>query len=332
MCVWHCPQITRAFLDLAWVSPGTGVGGLRLWRRGLIAGSGAGTLSAVETLISQRYDTPLLPLRHDPYPKPDLLLADLLPYSWALVDSAPADTVNGALLRGVLRVGTFEPEYAPLNSMHVQATAAVAADATAVLAGKQQFSAVSDVSTAPGSGGSPTLEVSFFHTVYADSPLSTLVSLQMPLQVYFDRIEEISPHVSVVLYDASGHSWRSVNPGCAMAEASNVLDGLAAVGQGSTWRVVVGQCPRFTAEFVAASPKQDTVWVYVGIIALSTVMAMCISALALYMSERGARLRIATTKHDESTRAHKWVVGYGKVFVFTVHAHLSRRPVSFHPL
>ena len=64
--------------------------------------------------------------------------------------------------------------------------------------------------------------------------------------------------------------------------------------------------------FVSNSPKASTVWLYVGMIALSTLMTTATSALALYLMERGARMRIADAKHEESTRSHKWIIGYGE--------------------
>ena len=202
--------------------------------------------------------------------------------------------------------------------LHEQ-SAAANSNASDIEASKRQFVVASNAFTDAvfHNEGQGTNVVTIASTVNSPDPLSTILTITVELQPYYDSIAALSPHVVVALHDPSGKASVVPNAPCALAESTNTISTNVSIA-GSTWRVQVGQCPQFTDDFVATSPKTKTVWLYVGMIALSTCMAIGGSALALYLMKRGARMRIADAKHEESTRAHKWIIGYGTVCFSTM--------------
>jgi hypothetical protein len=121
-----------------------------------------------------------------------------------------------------------------------------------------------------------------------------------------------SPHVVVTITDHLGTTDTSRLSGCARQEALQILTNKFNITQTRRqWSVEIGQCPRYTTEYVSASSKSLMVWVYVAIICLGALLIAGAIVFSVHVNEKDVKLRIAMATHSESTRAHRWIIGYG---------------------
>ena len=96
-----------------------------------------------------------------------------------------------------------------------------------------------------------------------------------------------------------------------MSQADFVMSTTVDVSPTQQWRVDIGQCPQFAVVYATTSPSRYLVWVYIGIVTLTA--GLCIAGVMFLarLHEKDINLRVAIAKHEESTRAHRWIIGYG---------------------
>ena len=103
-----------------------------------------------------------------------------------------------------------------------------------------------------------------------------------------------------------------VQSACQLNVADSVLTQVADVSPTQQWIVQIGQCPQYTSEQVNNSSSRNTVWIYIAIVIVGALAAEAGVLFSVYLHEKDTTLRIAIAKHEESTRAHRWIIGYGE--------------------
>ena len=96
-----------------------------------------------------------------------------------------------------------------------------------------------------------------------------------------------------------------------MDQSDSVLTNVVSVTQSQQWTVQIGQCPQFTSHYIATSSSRNSVWIYIAVIIVGGVVAMVAVVLSVFSHEKDTNLRIAIAQHEESSRAHRWIIGYG---------------------
>ena len=223
-------------------------------------------------------------------------------YTWALLDTAPSSLL-GDKLAGTVRLESTV-EHAVLRGLNLTVTSEGATPAAQFI--------VAARSSDPLASGAWIQPLTFLATVFPGDPMATLLSMPFDLQVYFDGITALSPHVLPVVFDPSGAAILPQQPACELAEAEDAVEDVVPVTSAAHWRVVVGQCPQYAAAFRAASSKSTAAWVYVGSIAASVMTMMFVSALTRVSWER-QRLRMATgAKQGDGSQAHMQIISCGE--------------------
>ena len=61
----------------------------------------------------------------------------------------------------------------------------------------------------------------------------------------------------------------------------------------------------------ASCARRYLVWVYIAAVIIGALVFVGGIVFAVYMHEKDIALRVTIAKHEESTRAHRWIIGYG---------------------
>ena len=183
---------------------------------------------------------------------------------------------------------------------------------------KHQLVAVSPLSTYRTTNTNPKSNEAFpvgfsaYSTVYPDDPTRFVVGWELLVEDYFAIVNAKAPsEVVAVITDHTGASVVAAERGCELNDAAQVLSSTVDVTPTQQWRLQLGQCPSFTARFVANSQKRILVWVYIAVIVVGAGVFVAALLIAAFVSEKDFKLRIAMATHHESNRAHRWIIGYG---------------------
>ena len=155
---------------------------------------------------------------------------------------------------------------------------------------------------------------SLYSTVYEDDPSQVMVAAAVLLTPYFDGlIAKAAGSVATKVTDPFGRSTTSAQNGCDLKDAEQILSASMQTAQTiQPWVLEIAQCPSYADSFVASSQKSRLVWVYIAVIALGAGLVCAAVVFAAFLNEKDFKLRIAMATHSESTRAHRWIIGYGE--------------------
>ena len=155
---------------------------------------------------------------------------------------------------------------------------------------------------------------SLYSTVYEDDPSQVMVAAAVLLTPYFDGlIAKAAGSVATKVTDPFGRSTTSAQNGCDLKDAEQILSASMQTAQTiQPWVLEIAQCPSYADSFVASSQKSRLVWVYIAVIAVGAGLVCAAVVFAAFLNEKDFKLRIAMATHSESTRAHRWIIGYGE--------------------
>ena len=222
-------------------------------------------------------------------------------FAWLIEDVAPRNSETLAFLG--LDVSGSSVNRAALEVLGSNATG------SEVQSGLSQAVAVTGIFTLPTAP--PLLGFAMYSTVFEDDPTRVVIVAASVLAEYDAIVFAGSPLVAVVVVDHTGYVYASPSSACALDSADQVLTKTMNVTQSQQWTVLVGQCPEFTSQQLDGTTGRYNAWVYIAGINVAAVVAIAAVLLSVYMHEKDVVLRIAIAKHEESTRAHRWIIGYG---------------------
>ena len=173
----------------------------------------------------------------------------------------------------------------------------------------EQLVSLTSIRTFDMQNGGSEAGFSIYSTVYDDDPTRVILSMGASLEAYAASINAGNLAV-VTVTDHFGQVYTHAT-GCVPADVVQVLTGVVSVTPTTQWRVDIGQCPSFTDGYIAGSTKRTTAWLIVGAIVAIAVLVSAAGVTLAYVSEKDAKLRISMATHTESSRAHRWIIGYG---------------------
>ena len=148
-----------------------------------------------------------------------------------------------------------------------------------------------------------------FATVFDNDPSSHLLVAAATLKEYTAGVFAVSPYVVVVITDHVGQEVEVLGSYCNISDTDSVLSTVVNVTQSQQWRVDIGQCPEYTAQVISSSSRLSA-RVYVAAIVLCAVLSMAGVLLSVHLHTKDLNLRVALAMQEESSRAHKWIIGY----------------------
>ena len=151
-----------------------------------------------------------------------------------------------------------------------------------------------------------------FTTVFDDDPTRGLVLAAVLLDEFLEPMASRSRLVVVEVNDHADGVHVAPGSGCALMDAEAVLAGEVWVGDGQVWRVSIGQCPAYRLKHGNYVSAQARLQAYLLVVAVGTIASVVCVIVAVHAHQTDTDLRIAIAKHDENSRAHRWVIGYGE--------------------
>ena len=90
-----------------------------------------------------------------------------------------------------------------------------------------------------------------------------------------------------------------------------MLTSTVSVSPTQQWRVDIGQCPNYTKHYLTTSSLRYLGWVYALVIVVAAFILMAGVVLTSRLIDKDTVLKVAVAKHEENSRAHRWILGYG---------------------
>ncbi len=140
-------------------------------------------------------------------------------------------------------------------------------------------------------------------TVMTNDPTALLLAVVMPVSQFVNDVLNKSNDVVVRVYDNPLVPFES--GGCAFSDAEHSISGTVRVADEVQWHLHVGACPKYAKAY---HTEYRTVAVVVTVVV--GVVLQCIAVCGVWSHNRHVEQRVAIVKHEESTRAHRWIIGY----------------------
>ena len=221
------------------------------------------------------------------------------PYAWLPIDIMPINEWAMTFL-GV-DLALTDVVYQAIADLNVTRSGSdIAVEQLVSLTGVRQFTR---------EDGSSEKGFTMYSSVYDDDPTRVVLSMGASLNAYVSGINAGDQAV-VTVTDHFGEVYLHAT-GCVEADAVQVLSGVVNITSTKRWRVDIGQCPSFTDGYIASSTKRTTASLIVGAICAAAVLMCTGLVVIVHVSEKDAKLRITVATHTESSRAHRWIIGYG---------------------
>ena len=117
--------------------------------------------------------------------------------------------------------------------------------------------------------------------------------------------------VVVVITDHTGEASAGTGSGCDIGDAVHVITNTVPATPTQQWRVDIGECPSYRENNSAYQSARQATIVYLTLIVIGTLVSIGGVVCLAYLHKKDVMFHVATAKHDEITRAHRWILGYG---------------------
>ena len=221
------------------------------------------------------------------------------PFAWLSLDYAPSNAWEMSFIG--FDVTVADAALQAINDLN--------ATRSAMDVYTEQLTSLTGLRTVSVQGSRSEVGFSIYSTVYDDDPTRVVLSMGASLNAYVSGINAGDQAV-VTVTDHFGEVYLHAT-GCVEADAVQVLSGVVNITSTKRWRVDIGQCPSFTDGYIASSTKRTTASLIVGAICAAAVLMCTGLVVIVHVSEKDAKLRITVATHTESSRAHRWIIGYG---------------------
>ena len=76
------------------------------------------------------------------------------------------------------------------------------------------------------------------------------------------------------------------------------------------WTVELGQCPQYRLNSAAYADLLQRMWLNLGGIVAGAIGGIVLTVVGTVANEKNVQIRVNNAKHNETSKAHRWILGY----------------------